>query len=49
MVPKLGSFCVKNVKEQQIKDINTGEYITIPARRKVKYKPNKWIITQINE
>lgn len=48
-IPKLGSFSISEHKSRQIKDINTGEYIIIPARRKVKYKPNKWIITQINE
>ena len=48
-IPRLGTFSTVEHNSRQIKDINTGEYITIPARRKVKYKPNKWIITQINE
>ena len=48
-VPKLGSFCIKERKEYQIKDINTGEYITIPTKKKIKYSPNKWIITRINK
>ena len=47
-IPKLGSFAVKGVKERRIKDINTGEYRIIPAKTKIRYNPNKWILTQVN-
>ena len=47
-IPKLGSFAVKGVKERRIKDINTGEYRIIPAKNKIRYNPNKWILTQVN-
>ena len=47
-IPKLGSFYVKERKEYQIKDINTGDFITIPSANKIKYNPSKWITNQIN-
>lgn len=48
-IPKLGSFKVKEHQSRTIKDINTGMYRIIPAKKHVKYNPNKWITTRINE
>ena len=48
-LPYLGSFKIKETKKHRIKDINSGEYRVVPARKGVHYSPKNWIITQINE
>lgn len=36
-----GSFCVKETAERNGRDFKTGNVITIPARKSVKFKPGK--------
>ena len=36
-----GSFCVKETAARNGRDFKTGEVITIPARKSVKFKPGK--------
>ena len=48
-IPKIGSFSIKETKQHGIKDINTGMYRILPAKKRVKYNPNSWITTRINE
>ena len=34
-----GTFCFKNVKEHQMRDVHTHEWITVPAYKKPKFLP----------
>lgn len=43
-----GAFVVVNKPQRVIKDIKTGKLITIPARKSVRFKPSKDIVTKLN-
>lgn len=44
-----GSFAVVNKSERKVNDIKTGNPITIPAHKSVRFKPSKEIVEKLNK
>lgn len=43
-----GSFVLANVGERQVKNVRTGEPMTIPAHKTVRFRPSKEIVQPLN-
>lgn len=44
-----GSFVLANVGERQVKNVRTGEPMTIPAHKTVRFRPSKEIVQPLNK
>lgn len=43
-----GSFILSDVGERQVKNVRTGEPMTIPAHKTVRFRPSKEIVQPLN-